>query len=240
MRGYPVPPRPARRLHGAAVARTLAIGMSLAMPAVAFAAEPVADASPSGGELARDAVATARVADDLADRTVAQGEDGKAVTVVGGAGIPAGPLEESAAELADPGPFHPLDGVPDYGDVEAAFGNARGRPHEGQDIMAPEGTRIVAPTDGVVVDGGTDSGRGNWLSIYDEKAGHSYSFFHMNAPALVEVGERVDAGTKVGEVGCTGSCWGTHLHFEVREGRGPYGTAIDPMPYLSKWPRIGS
>ncbi len=61
----------------------------------------------------------------------------------------------------------------------------------------------------------------------------------MVAPALVEVGERVDAGTKVGEVGCTGSCYGEHLHFEVREGRGPYGTAIDPMPYLSKWPRIG-
>ncbi len=239
MRGYPVLPKAPRLLHGVAVARTLAIGMTLAMPAVAIAAEPVADASPTGHELARDAVATAEVADKLAERTVAQGEDGEAVTVTGGASVPAVPLEKSAAELADPGPFHPLDAQPDYGEVEAAFGNARGRPHEGQDIFAPTGTRLVAPTDGVVVEAGADSGRGNWLSIYDPKAGQSYSFFHMVAPALVEAGERVDAGTKVGEVGCTGSCYGEHLHFEVREGRGPYGTAIDPMPYLSKWRRIG-
>jgi murein DD-endopeptidase MepM/ murein hydrolase activator NlpD len=241
LRGYPALPERGRpRLHGVALTRALAIGVALAMPAAAIAAEPVADASPSEQELARDAVATAEVADRLAERQLSQGEDGDAVTVTGGASVPAAPLEESAAELADPGPYHPLDAEPDYGDVEAAFGNARGRPHEGQDIFAPTGTRIVAPTDGIVVDGGSDSGRGNWLSIYNPKADQSYSFFHMNAPAIVAKGEKVDAGTKVGEVGCTGSCYGEHLPFEVREGRGPYGTAIDPMPYLSKWPRIGS
>ena len=30
-------------------------------------------------------------------------------------------------------------------------------------------------------------------------------------------------GQRVGRVGCTGSCWGDHLHFEVRGGRGTTG-----------------
>ena len=88
-----------------------------------------------------------------------------------------------------------------------------------------------------MIDGGTDSSRGNWLAVYDPARDQTYNFFHMNAPALVSKGDDVDAGEKVGEVGCTGSCWGTHLHFEVRDGRDPYGTARDPLPLLQRWPR---
>jgi murein DD-endopeptidase MepM/ murein hydrolase activator NlpD len=56
----------------------------------------------------------------------------------------------------------------------------------------------------------------------------------MLAPALVRPGERVSAGQKVGEVGCTGSCWGDHLHFEVRAGRGTWGAVLEPMATLSR------
>ena len=42
---------------------------------------------------------------------------------------------------------------------------------------------------------------------------------HMIAPAVVKPGERVDAGEKLGGLCCTGSCWGDHLHFEIREGK---------------------
>jgi murein DD-endopeptidase MepM/ murein hydrolase activator NlpD len=35
-------------------------------------------------------------------------------------------------------------------------------------------------------------------------------------------------------VGCTGSCWGDHLHFEVRSGRGTTGESHDPLPLLER------
>ena len=236
MRGYPDYKHPRHPVR-AAGARVLAIGVALAMPTAAIAATPVADAGPDEPELAREAAPTAELAQREAGNAI-EGPRGKTLSVAGGATVAAGELRSGAEDVLNPGPFHPLDAKPDYGDVEAAFGNARGRPPRGQDMFAPAGTRIVAPTDGKVVDGGTDSGRGNWVAIYDAQRNQTYNFFHMNAPALVFPGQTVEAGDKVGKVGCTGSCWGTHLHFEIRDGRGPYGTARDPLPELQDWQRI--
>jgi murein DD-endopeptidase MepM/ murein hydrolase activator NlpD len=58
---------------------------------------------------------------------------------------------------------------------------------------------------------------------------------HMSAPADVAAGDRLDPGDRVGLLGCTGSCDGPHLHFEIREGRSPYAPAIDPLPELRRW-----
>ena len=144
----------------------------------------------------------------------------------------------AAAGLAaepETGPFHPVDGTVDYGDVEAAFGDARGRPHEGQDMMAPGGTPVISPTRTEVLETGTDSGRGNWASLYDRGSGRTYNYFHMESPAEVEAGQRLAPGDAVGRVGCTGSCYGTQLHFEIRDGADPYGAPSDPLPYLERW-----
>ena len=137
------------------------------------------------------------------------------------------------------GPFHPVvaDSI-DYGEAGAQFGAARsGRTHEGQDMMVPTGTPLVAVTDGEVIETGTDAGRGNYLSIYDPAADRTYNYFHMVRPASVKQGEKVAAGQGVGAVGCTGSCFGEHLHFEMHEGRDPYGPAQDPRPWLEKLPQ---
>jgi murein DD-endopeptidase MepM/ murein hydrolase activator NlpD len=187
--------------------------LALATPAVALAAEPVEPATDPTSVVDR-APRAAEIRAEITD-----------------------PLIELAkAEQEADGPFHPvlLPSV-DYGSVEAAFGNARGRPHEGQDIFAPAGTPVVAPAEGTAIDGGYDGGRGNWLAIYDPERKLTYSYFHMVDAAEVAVGDKVKAGERVGQVGCTGSCYGDHLHFEVRDGQDPYATAIDPMPYLAKW-----
>ena len=136
------------------------------------------------------------------------------------------------------GPFHPvvIDSV-DYGESAAQFGAARsGHVHEGQDVFAPSGTPLVAVADGEVVEAGTDGGRGNYVSVYDPAEKRTYNYFHMVEPASVKQGETVRAGDELGGVGCTGSCWGDHLHFEVHEGRDPYGPAVDPLPLLQKLP----
>jgi murein DD-endopeptidase MepM/ murein hydrolase activator NlpD len=159
------------------------------------------------------------------------------------------PLRFEAAVLGDaerrkastrprpnPGPFNPLVGRADYGTAENGFGAARsGHVHAGQDVFAPAGTPLVAVDDSVVAEVGSDGGRGNFIALRDRKRGRTYVYFHMNAPAEAKRGESVKAGTRVGEVGCTGSCWGDHLHFEVRNGGDAYGAAVNPLAMLKDW-----
>jgi murein DD-endopeptidase MepM/ murein hydrolase activator NlpD len=132
-------------------------------------------------------------------------------------------------EVQAPPHAFPMRAVPEYGD-----GLDAGRGHEGQDMFAPAGTPLVAVADAVVIETGSDGGAGNYVSIYDAAAKRTYNYFHMLAPAIVSAGERVRAGEKLGELGCTGSCWGDHLHFEVRAGRGTWGSVLDPMPTLRR------
>ena len=134
-----------------------------------------------------------------------------------------------------PRPLSPVAAPVDYGTAINGFGNERGRPHEGQDMFAPEGTPVVSPTATEVLETGSDGGRGNWAALYDAAAKHTYVYMHMSAPADVAAGDRLDPGDRVGLLGCTGSCDGPHLHFEIREGRSPYAPAIDPLPELRRW-----
>lgn len=127
------------------------------------------------------------------------------------------------------GPVMPLEAMPHYGD-----GPGAGRGHEGQDLFAPAGTDELAIVDAVVTDTGSgyQGGRGNYASIYSAETGHTYNYFHMLGAPAVRVGERVHAGQKLGDLGCTGSCWGPHLHFEMRRGDDEYGPIEDPRPLL--------
>jgi len=140
----------------------------------------------------------------------------------------------------------PLLGLHDFGEKDARFGAERyGHVHEGQDIFGKTGTPEVAVHDGVVVDRGKntdpdDGGRGNYLAIYSPDDNHSFVYMHMLKPSPVLLGKQVHAGQVVGQLGCTGSCDGPHLHFEVRIGRASLGAdtkAVDPLPYLQQWPQ---
>jgi murein DD-endopeptidase MepM/ murein hydrolase activator NlpD len=143
--------------------------------------------------------------------------------------------EERRRERAE-GPFVPIVGKVDYGTPENAFGAPRsGHIHAGQDMFADPGTPEIAVADGVVAETGTDGGQGNYVYLYDAKRDRTYVYMHMIEPAKVHQGEHVHAGQELGGVGCTGSCWGDHLHFEVRDGRGYGGEARDPMPLLQDW-----
>ena len=117
----------------------------------------------------------------------------------------------------------PILAWPEYGD-----GLGAGRGHEGQDMFAAAGTPELAVADAVVIEAGYDGGSGNDASIYDPAADRTYNYFHMLEPAMVSVGEHVPAGQQLGKLGCTGSCWGDHLHFEERAGRGHLGGGARP------------
>jgi murein DD-endopeptidase MepM/ murein hydrolase activator NlpD len=137
------------------------------------------------------------------------------------------------------GPFVPVVGPVDYGTAENRFGAPRyGHVHAGQDMFAPAGTAEIAVTDGVIAETGSDGEQGNYVYLYDPKRERTYVYMHMIAPALVHSGERVHAGEKLGGLGCTGSCSGDHLHFEIRSGKGIAGQATDPLPHLRDWQHL--
>jgi murein DD-endopeptidase MepM/ murein hydrolase activator NlpD len=140
----------------------------------------------------------------------------------------------------------PILGPHDFGDKIARFGAPRyGHIHEGQDIFAKTGTPEVAVHDGVVVDRGKttdpdDGGRGNYVVLYSQPDNHSFVYMHMLKPSPVVLGDRVHSGEVVGQLGCTGSCDGPHLHFEVRIGKASLGAdtkPVDPLPFLKQWPQ---
>ncbi len=151
-----------------------------------------------------------------------------AITSAAIAGGPA-PAQASLPAEVSSGPYMPLRAMPHYGD-----GPGAGRGHEGQDLFAPAGTDEVAIVGAVVIGTGTgyQGGRGNYASIYSAETNRTYNYFHMLSAPDVGNGERVAAGEKLGDLGCTGSCWGDHLHFEMRSGRGQYGPIEDPRPLL--------
>lgn len=200
---------------------------------------------------------TARAALALAAVTAVAGVFGTAVGLpVPVLGEPGGPIAASLTgnPLLDSGtppgltkgPYFPVvTDNPDFGEADARFGAGRyGHTHQGQDVFVKRGTPLVAVRDGIVIDGGGGKsfysyGGGNSLVIYSPMDDRSYVYLHMLHPALVHAGETVQAGQPVGQVGCSGSCDGPHLHFEIRLGRVAYGVerkAIDPLPSLQQWP----
>ncbi len=141
-------------------------------------------------------------------------------------------LAESAA---DDGPFNPVSAPVDYGTAINRFGGGGMRTHEGQDMFAPMGTPVVSPVATTVLETGTDGGRGNWAALYDAESDRTFIYMHMEAPADPKAGQKLEAGDRVGRLGCTGSCDGAHLHFEIRAGRDPYGQPSDPLAELKSW-----
>jgi murein DD-endopeptidase MepM/ murein hydrolase activator NlpD len=150
-------------------------------------------------------------------------------TVSGPALHPGPEVKPVASVFHVPRREFPLQGQPQYGD-----GLDAGRGHEGQDLLIAAGTPIVSVAAGFVLETGNDGGRGNFISIYDPAAGHTYNYFHMLEPAMAGEGEHVRMGQRLGRVGCTGSCWGDHLHFEIRDGRSTYGPVLNPTAFLHR------
>ena len=140
-----------------------------------------------------------------------------------------------ATVIAEEAEVFPLPAVTGFGESAARFGAWRGgRRHEGQDVFAPAGSPLLALRGGQVVETGDDGGRGNYIAVFDPGKRETYVYLHMRAPARAKVGEWVEPGGRLGAVGCTGSCFGDHLHLELRRGRGTQGRPVDPLPLLRR------
>jgi murein DD-endopeptidase MepM/ murein hydrolase activator NlpD len=113
--------------------------------------------------------------------------------------------------------------------------------HTGIDIPGAIGTPILAAGDGEIIYAGAGVYRGG-NNILDDPYGnavvieHDFKYegqalFTLYAhldQILVEKGDQVKTGDKIGLMGNTGRTTGPHLHFEIRRGE----RARDPLNYL--------
>jgi murein DD-endopeptidase MepM/ murein hydrolase activator NlpD len=118
---------------------------------------------------------------------------------------------------------------PADGTVTDGFGPRWGRMHLGVDVGILSSLDVRAAANGTVTEAGYLSGYEGYGNVVVVDAGGGYSLLYAHlAQASVVPGQWLAAGDPVGVAGCTGSCTGTHLHFELRLN----GVPVDPFPYL--------
>ncbi len=75
------------------------------------------------------------------------------------------------------------------------------------------------------------NGFGNYCVIRGND-GYYHIYGHMKNPAPWSVGQRIEQGQKVGNIGSTGRSTGIHLHYEVRQNFADKATRLDPCELL--------
>lgn len=104
---------------------------------------------------------------------------------------------------------------PVEGKITSKFGRRGTAHHEGIDIAAPAGTKIVAAAGGkVIFSGWGPSGYGRIIMI--KHSSKYVTIYSHNSKNVVSAGKIVKQGDLIAYVGKTGRASGNHLHFEVR------------------------
>ncbi|CAN5737591.1 hypothetical protein BH23CHL8_BH23CHL8_23550 [soil metagenome] len=147
-----------------------------------------------------------------------------------------GLAQARASRRSSVGPARTGFRKPARGSVTQRFGCTaakRGRClrfHDGVDIAAPSGTRIVASATGVVAYVGWspwDRGRRAFIVIIGHPGGFESLYGHLLPVRRVRAGQRVRRGQVIGLMGSTGHSSGPHVHWEVRRG----SKIIDPLRF---------
>lgn len=111
--------------------------------------------------------------------------------------------------------------------LSSGYGPRWGKVHRGLDMAAKQGTPIYAAAAGTVIySDNKQRGYGNLIII--QHAEQFVTVYAHNRRNLVDEGDQVRQGQRIGEVGSTGRSTGPHLHFEIRV----KGKAKDPIQYL--------
>ena len=125
-------------------------------------------------------------------------------------------------ELPTQGPFTSPFGLKRF------YNNQPRSPHSGLDIAAPLGDPILAPAAGIVVDTGDYFFNGKTV-IVDHGFGLTTMYCHMSK-IKVNIGDKVQTGDLLGDIGSTGRSTGPHLHWSVSLNN----TRVDPILFLNQ------
>jgi murein DD-endopeptidase MepM/ murein hydrolase activator NlpD len=116
---------------------------------------------------------------------------------------------------------------PAKGRITAGFGDGRG--HDGIDIGMLRRLGVVAAARGRVLRTGYVPGYADYgkIVIIRHPLGFRTLYAHLSKVG-VRRGQRLRRGQWIGNAGCTGRCYGTHLHFELHL----RGRPVNPLRFL--------
>jgi murein DD-endopeptidase MepM/ murein hydrolase activator NlpD len=125
-------------------------------------------------------------------------------------------------------------GMPFHGDITSRFGTRENpfdgsgvETHKGLDIRAPYGAPVKSMAKGEVIFAGPRGGFGNCIML---KHGNGFETLYGHlSKILVSVGQKIEIGQQIGNVGSTGRSTGPHLHYEVHKN----GQKINPESFLT-------
>ena len=180
--------------------------------------------------------------DLLAKRQKTRGGQGGPFIPLDKASQDSGPLQESLNQLnANVDRLQdlqglivrlPLDAPVSHFEINSSFG-VRSDPFTGQtsqhlglDLGAPYKASVVSPGEGKVVHAGWDGSYGRMVEI-DHGMGLLTRYGHM-ARINVQEGDKVERGTVLGQIGCSGRCTGPHVHYEVISN----GQQVNPLKFM--------
>src|SRR3954454_12188005 len=178
----------------------------------------VAVAWPAGTELAPGRYLVQLIVRGLGKRVLARPARARGMPLVPArapAPPPAPPAPAPAPAAPVPaGTVFPVAGPHTYRD---GIGAARdGHTHQGQDVLAAEGTPVVAPEAGTVLYVDNQPSAAGWYVVLHAADGRDMFFAHCQEGSLaVTPGLVVAAGARLCNVGHTGDATGPHLHFEI-------------------------
>ena len=142
---------------------------------------------------------------------------------------PDGPLRPYLAQQEELAEFDLV--WPAHGTLTDGFGPRWGRMHSGIDIGVLRSLEVVAAASGFVSRTGYLPGFEGYgrVVLVDVTDGYVTMYAHLSR-VDVRAGQRVVAGERLGLAGCTGSCTGTHLHFELHRG----GKPLNPQSFFAQ------
>ena len=118
---------------------------------------------------------------------------------------------------------------PAAGTVTSPFGDDSGRWHPGIDIGILRSLTVRAAQPGRVLAVGPQTGFEGYGNVVEVALGDGYVALYAHlADWQVRTGQQVATGQHLGTAGCTGSCTGTHLHFELRH----HGQPVNPLRFF--------
>lgn len=94
----------------------------------------------------------------------------------------------------------------------------KGSKHQGLDLVGITSKNLYSTVNGTVeiASNADPNGFGLYVRIKADDTGWLYYYGHMSS-VCVNVGQHVEAGTKIGVEGSTGKSTGSHCHYEVRK-----------------------
>lgn len=114
--------------------------------------------------------------------------------------------------------------------IDISWAGIRGAPI----LAAADGTVKVAASGCVEGDYACNTGWGNYIILqHTGAAAGLFTLYGHQTSFAVAQGDTVQQGQVIGYVGSTGNSTGPHLHFEVRNNGGGWGSDVNPGPYLS-------